>query len=90
MIRDDIRQALVPFRTLKGKSISTNIDVSDICTSIMGFTRTEKQLNREINYTVLKNSEFQLQKKRRDAFITELIFGSRIMLLGDEEEFVSG
>jgi hypothetical protein len=51
--------------------------------------RAEKQIGKEINYTVLKNSEFQLQKKRRDAFITELMFGSKIMLLGDEEEFLS-
>ena len=51
--------------------------------------RMEKQIGKEVNYTVLKNSEFQLRKKRRDAFIVDLIVGSKIMLIGDEEEFIS-
>ncbi|HEC65175.1 MAG TPA: hypothetical protein ENI23_07775 [bacterium] len=59
----------------------------DVLTGIV--ERAEKQMGKEINYTVLKNSEFQLQKKRRDAFIMDLIVGNKIMLLGDQEDFLS-
>lgn len=50
--------------------------------------RAERQTGREINYTVLKQSEFVLRKKRRDAFITSLLQGSKIMLIGDEDDLV--
>lgn len=50
--------------------------------------RAERQTGREINYTVLKDSEFILRKKRRDAFIQSILQGSKIMLIGDEDEFV--
>ncbi len=43
----------------------------------------EKKLNREINYTVLKSSEFILKKKRRDAFIMQLLIVPKIMLCGN-------
>jgi len=64
-----------------------NVNVEALA-AIVG--RMEKQLGKEVNYTVLKNSEFQLRKKRRDAFIVDLIVGSKIMLLGDEEDLIAG
>jgi hypothetical protein len=45
----------------------------------------EKRLNTEINYTVMTEEEFDFRKKRRDPFITSILSGSRIMLIGDEE-----
>lgn len=45
----------------------------------------EKEMGREINYSVMTNEEFEFRKKRRDPFLTRLLVGSRIMLLGDEE-----
>ena len=50
--------------------------------------RAERQTGREINYTVLKESEFILRKKRRDAFVTNILQGSKVMLIGDEDELV--
>ena len=50
--------------------------------------RAERQTGREINYTVLKASELILRKKRRDAFITSILQGSKVMLIGDEDELV--
>lgn len=50
--------------------------------------RAERQTDREINYTVLKESEFILRKKRRDAFIINILQGSKIMLVGDEDDLV--
>lgn len=50
--------------------------------------RAERQTGREINYTVLKESEFVLRKKRRDAFVISILQGSKVMLIGDEDELV--
>jgi hypothetical protein len=49
----------------------------------------EKRLNREINYTVMSEDEFDFRKKRRDPFVLSILSGSRIMLLGDEENMLS-
>jgi hypothetical protein len=57
-----------------------NIDI-DALTEIV--QEAEKKLNREINYTVLKSSEFILKKKRRDAFIMQLLMVPKIMLAGN-------
>lgn len=50
----------------------------------------EKQLEREINYTVMSKEEFEFRKKRRDPFLVNILGSSRIMVIGDEEELVSG
>lgn len=49
----------------------------------------EAKRNREINYTAMTEDEFNFRKKRRDPFITSIIFGSRVMLIGDEETMLS-
>lgn len=43
----------------------------------------------ELNYTVMTEEEFDFRKKRRDPFVLEILRGSRIMIVGDEEELVS-
>lgn len=45
----------------------------------------EEKRKHEINYTVMTEEEFNFRKKRRDPFITSVIYGSRVMLIGDEE-----
>lgn len=45
----------------------------------------EEKRKKEINYTVMSEEEFSFRKKRRDPFITSIIYGSRVMLIGDEE-----
>ena len=49
--------------------------------------REEKRSGREINYTVLKLSEFNMRKKRQDVFIRKLLTSTRVMLVGDREEY---
>lgn len=49
----------------------------------------EGRRGREINYTVMTPEEFEFRKRRRDPFILNVFIGSRIMILGDEEELVS-
>lgn len=49
----------------------------------------EKRLEREVNYTVMTKAEFDFRKKRRDPFLLGILGGSRVMLIGDEEDLVS-
>lgn len=49
----------------------------------------EVRRNREINYTVMSEEEFNFRKKRRDPFVLKILSGSRVMIIGDEEELVS-
>ncbi len=44
----------------------------------------ELRKNQEINYTVMTEEEFNFRKRRNDPFITSIIYGSRVMLIGDE------
>lgn len=50
--------------------------------------RAERETGREVNYTVMKGSEFTLRKKRKDAFLVSILAGSKVMLIGDEDELV--
>lgn len=49
----------------------------------------EKKENREINYTVLKYTDFDIRKRRRDSFVTELLLSPKILVVGTQEELVS-
>ncbi|MBI2031327.1 MAG: hypothetical protein HYT08_01810 [Candidatus Levybacteria bacterium] len=49
----------------------------------------EKRLNTEINYTVMSEEEFAFRRKRRDPFILSILSGSRVMLIGDEENMLA-
>lgn len=46
----------------------------------------ELRREREINYTVMSEEEFEFRKRRRDPFAIEIMKGSRVMIIGDEEE----
>lgn len=49
----------------------------------------EKRLGTEINYTVMSEEEFLFRKKRSDPFILSILTGSRLMLVGDEEQMLA-
>ncbi|MBI4058921.1 hypothetical protein HY404_01630 [Candidatus Microgenomates bacterium] len=48
----------------------------------------QKKRNEEINYTPMTKEEFEFRKKRRDPFLLEVLARSKVMILGDEENFV--
>lgn len=50
--------------------------------------KEEEMRKREINYTIMNEDEFNFRKQRRDPFISSIIHGSRVMLIGDEESLV--
>jgi len=49
----------------------------------------EEQLGREINYAVFSLEEFEFRKTRRDPFVLDILYGSRVMLIGSEIEFTN-
>lgn len=48
----------------------------------------ESKRGKEINYTVMSREEFDFRKKRRDPFLLGILSGSRVMIVGDEEDLV--
>ena len=48
----------------------------------------ENRRQKEINYTPLSKEEFQFRKERRDPFLTRILSGSRVVVIGDEAEWV--
>ena len=51
--------------------------------------KEEAKRGKEINYTVMSRDELDFRKKRRDPFLQGILAGSRIMIIGDEEDLVS-
>lgn len=49
----------------------------------------ESKRGHEINYTVMSREEFDFRKRRRDPFLQGILFGGRVMIIGDEEDLVS-
>lgn len=49
----------------------------------------EARVSREINYTVMPEAEFVYRKRKNDNFISKVLAQSRVMVVGDEEEFCS-
>ena len=47
----------------------------------------EKILGREVNYAVFNKEEFEFRKARRDPFVMEILYNTRIMVIGNEEDF---
>jgi len=47
----------------------------------------QDRIGREINYTVFSLEEFEFRKSRRDPFIMEILYSSRVMVVGNDVEF---
>lgn len=48
----------------------------------------ESSRGEEINYTAMSRDEFDFRKKRRDPFLLGILSGSRVMIIGNEEDLV--
>lgn len=49
----------------------------------------EKKTEKEVNYTVMTPEEFEFRKRRRDPFLTEILSGTRVMIIGEEESLAA-
>jgi DNA-binding transcriptional ArsR family regulator len=50
--------------------------------------KAQTKLNKEIHYMVLKSSEFQLRKRRRDQLLMDLLMQDNVLLIGNRDELV--
>jgi len=90
-----IKFAMLSGRFLRGLPHKGGSDVdllivgSVVLPELATFVKAEEvKKERELNYTVMTEEEFSFRKRRRDPFVLEILSGSRVMLVGDEEELV--
>lgn len=77
----------------EGDSSDYSIDlliVGDVNMDMLAeiINKHEKKQKREIHYTVLKKKDFILRKKRRDAFVMEILLKPKVMLIGSRGELI--
>lgn len=91
-----LKFVMVSGRYLRGiaKKSQTDVDVLVVGSVVLPelsqmIKAEEARRGREINYTVMTEEEFSFRKSRRDPFVLAVIGGSRVMVVGDEEDLVS-
>ena len=90
-----IKYAMISGRYLKGleKKSQTDVDLLLVGTVVLPelgsiVKAEEARRDVELNYTAMTEEEFQFRKSRRDPFVLSVVSGSRIMVLGDEEDLL--
>lgn len=90
-----VKFAMLSGRYLRGiqRKSSNDVDLLVVGTLVLPelaklVKAEEVHRGREINYTVMSEEEFLFRKRRRDPFILGVMEGSRVMIVGDEEELV--
>ena len=89
-----IKYAMLAGRCVRGlpreaNSVDLLIVGNVVLPELSQIVRSEEvRREKEINYTVMSEEEFEFRKKRRDPFVVSILHGSRIMLIGDEEEMI--
>lgn len=99
IIKNRVKLGKIKYAMLSGKFVRKirenpeDVDLLVVGTVVLPelsllIRQEEAKRKKEINYTVMTEEEFNFRKKRRDPFITSIIFGSRVMLVGDEESLI--
>ncbi len=89
-----IDYAMFSGRFIRGlKPVRDEVDiliVGDVVLSELEALMKEEQVrvNRELNYAVFSLEEFEFRKARRDPFVMEILYDSRVMVIGSEDDFV--
>jgi len=95
IIKNKVKLGKIKFAMLSGKYVlgirdnPEEIDLLVVGTVVLPelslvIKKAEGENEIEINYTVMSEEEFVFRKKRRDPFISSIIHGPRLMLIGDE------
>jgi hypothetical protein len=58
------------------------VDLTELNEAVTGL---ERHLGREINYTVFDEAEFQRRRAEADTFVSEVLGGRKILLLGQDD-----
>lgn len=99
MIKQRKKLGTVKFVMFSGKFVNvdstkrTDVDIlivgDVVLAELEGLIKEEEQkIGREINYSVLPEDEFEFRKQRRDPFLMEVLYGTRVMVIGNEEDLV--
>lgn len=64
-----------------------NIDLSTVEGLI---NKYESDSGREVRYSILRPSEFEIRRRRNDKFIMDLMVQETVMLIGNHDDFVRG
>ncbi len=90
-----VKFAMLSGRYIRGKAKKSPNDVdlllvgSVVLPELAQLVKGEEaKRGTELNYTVMTEEEFLFRKRRRDPFVLSILEGSRLMLIGDEEELV--
>ncbi len=90
-----VKFAMLSGRFLRGipRKAPTDVDLLVVGTVVLPelaqiVKAEEVRREKEINYTVMTEEEFEFRKRRRDPFILSIFERSRVMIIGDEEELV--
>ncbi|MBP9813558.1 hypothetical protein KBC80_00055 [Candidatus Woesebacteria bacterium] len=101
IVKNKAKLGKIKFAMLSGRYIrglthkgSTDIDLlivgSVVLPELSQLVKAEEvRREREMNYTVMLEEEFTFRKRRRDPFVLQVLEGSHVMLIGDEEELVN-
>jgi hypothetical protein len=89
----DIKYAMCSDKFIFNKKDDKNLDILIIGEVVLKelevlIREEERRLDREINYTVFDETEFNFRKKRNDPFLMDILYHKKIMLIGNEEDFI--
>jgi DNA-binding transcriptional ArsR family regulator len=91
----DVKYAIITRSFTKGLKIEPqNVDFMvvgkvNMQPLALAVKEAERDLGREIHYTVMTEEEFEYRKNKRDAFLLNIIAGSMVMLVGDQDSMLS-
>jgi len=99
LIKQRKKLGTVKFIMFSGKYVSTDASKrTDVDILVVGdvvlaeleslMKEEETKIGREISYSVLPEDEFEFRKQRRDPFLMEVLYGTRVMVIGNEEDLV--
>lgn len=91
-----VKYAMISGRYLKGlpKKSNTDVDLLMVGTIVLPelallIKAEEARRHVEVGYTVMTEEEFEFRKSRRDPFVLSILSGSKVMIIGDEEDLLS-
>lgn len=102
IIKNRVKLGRVKFAMLSGRYIrnlpkrtNTEVDLlivgNIVLPELAQLIKKEESLkNKELNYTVMTEEEFGFRKRRKDPFVVGILESSRLMLIGDEEDMMTG
>ncbi len=100
VLKNRIKLGKIKFAVFSGKFVkrmeksSDEVDFMIVGTIVLPelailVRNEETRLGMEINYTAMTEEEFKFRKTRKDPFISGILAGSKVMLIGSEEEMIA-